>query len=268
AGGGGGGDGAGGEARYRPARPADQLCRPRARDGRDRRVTPEPSAAHPDRPGRRGQDPSRAAGGWIRRRRSPRRCAPGRPRCRCLRRPGRRHAGAGTRHQPPADPTRAGKPPRLTLELQGLLLVDNCEHVVAETAALLSDLLTAGGPLRVLATSREVLGVPGEVSYEVQPLPVPSGQASSRAATAGGYDAVRLFADRATHASPGFTLTDANASAVAALCQRLDGLPLAIELAASRVRSFPPATLLELLDQRFELLTTGARTALPRHRTL
>jgi predicted ATPase/DNA-binding CsgD family transcriptional regulator len=154
------------------------------------------------------------------------------------------------------------------LELQGLLLVDNCEHVVAETAALLSDLLTAGGPLRVLATSREVLGVPGEVSYEVQPLPVPSGQASSRAATAGGYDAVRLFADRATHASPGFTLTDANASAVAALCQRLDGLPLAIELAASRVRSFPPATLLELLDQRFELLTTGARTVLPRHRTL
>ena len=153
-------------------------------------------------------------------------------------------------------------------ELQGLLLVDNCEHVVAETAALLSDLLTAGGPLRVLATSREVLGVPGEVSYEVQPLPVPGEQASSRAATAGGYDAVRLFADRATHASPGFALTDANASAVAALCQRLDGLPLAIELAASRVRSFPPATLLELLDQRFELLATGARTVLPRHRTL
>ncbi|HEX8928377.1 MAG TPA: hypothetical protein VGA45_05625, partial [Actinomycetota bacterium] len=69
------------------------------------------------------------------------------------------------------------------------------------------------------------------------------------------------------HASPGFALTDANAAAVAALCQRLDGLPLAIELAASRVRSFPPATLLELLDQRFELLSAGARTALPRHRT-
>jgi predicted ATPase/DNA-binding CsgD family transcriptional regulator len=153
-------------------------------------------------------------------------------------------------------------------ELQGLLLVDNCEHVVAEAAAVVSDLLTAGDQLRVLATSREVLGVPGEVSYEVQPLPVPSGQASSRAATAGGYDAVRLFVDRAMHASPGFALTDANAAAVAALCQRLDGLPLAIELAASRVRSFPPATLLELLDQRFELLSAGARTALPRHRTL
>jgi predicted ATPase/DNA-binding CsgD family transcriptional regulator len=153
-------------------------------------------------------------------------------------------------------------------ELQGLLLVDNCEHVVAEAAAVVSDLLTAGDQLRVLATSREALGVPGEVSYEVQPLPVPSGQASSRAATAGGYDAVRLFVDRAMHASPGFALTDANAAAVAALCQRLDGLPLAIELAASRVRSFPPATLLELLDQRFELLSAGVRTALPRHRTL
>ena len=153
-------------------------------------------------------------------------------------------------------------------ELQGLLLVDNCEHVVGEAAELVSDLLTAGGQLRVLATSREVLGVPGEVNYQVQPLPVPSPQASSRAATAGGYDAVRLFVDRARHASPGFALTDANAAAVAALCQRLDGLPLAIELAASRVRSFPPAELLAHLDQRFELLSAGARTVLPRHRTL
>src|SRR6266699_3392695 len=131
-----------------------------------------------------------------------------------------------------------------------------------------SDLLAAGGQLRVLATSREVLGVPGEVSYEVQPLPVPIPRASSRAATAGGYDAVRLFVDRAVDASPGFALTDANASAVAALCQRLDGLPLAIELAASRVRSFPPAELVERLDQHFELLSRGARTVLPRHRTL
>jgi predicted ATPase/DNA-binding CsgD family transcriptional regulator len=153
-------------------------------------------------------------------------------------------------------------------ELRCLLLVDNCEHLVAEAAELVSDLLAVGGQLRVLATSREVLGVPGEVSYEVQPLPVPSPRASSRAATASGYDAVRLFVDRAMDASPGFALTDTNASAVAALCQRLDGLPLAIELAASRVRSFPPAELVERLDQRFELLSAGARTALPRHRTL
>jgi predicted ATPase/DNA-binding CsgD family transcriptional regulator len=149
-----------------------------------------------------------------------------------------------------------------------LLLVDNCEHVVDEAAVLVADLLVAGGQLWVLATSREVLGVPGEVSYEVQPLPLPRPRASSRAATAGGYDAVRLFVDRAVDASPGFALTDANAPAVAALCQRLDGLPLAIELAASRVRSFPPAELVEHLDQRFELLSGGARTVLPRHRTL
>ncbi len=153
-------------------------------------------------------------------------------------------------------------------ELRCLLLIDNCEQVVGEAAELVALLLAAGGQLRVLATSREVLGVPGEVTYEVQPLPVPSPRASSRAATAGGYDAVRLFVDRAAATSPDFALTDANAPAVAALCQRLDGLPLAIELAASRVRSFPPADLLEHLDQRFELLSGGARTVLPRHRTL
>ena len=149
-----------------------------------------------------------------------------------------------------------------------LLLVDNCEHVVDQAAELVADLLAAGGQLRVLATSREPLGIPGEVTYDVHPLPLPRPRASSRAATAGGYDAVRLFVDRAAGASPGFTLTDANAPAVAALCQRLDGLPLAIELAASRVRSFPPADLVEHLDQRFELLSGGARTVLPRHRTL
>ena len=153
-------------------------------------------------------------------------------------------------------------------ELRCLLLVDNCEHVVDEAAELVTDLLAAGGQLRVLTTSREVLGVPGEVSYTVQPLPVPIPRASSRAATAAGYDAVRLFVDRAVGAAPGFALTDANAPAVAALCQRLDGLPLAIELAASRVRSFPPAELVGHLDQRFELLSGGARAVLPRHRTL
>ena len=149
-----------------------------------------------------------------------------------------------------------------------LLLVDNCEHVVTEAAEIIADLLTAGGQLRVLATSREPLGIPGEVSYQVQTLPVPTPRDSSRAASAGDYDAVRLFVDRAATASPGFTLTDAVAPAVAALCQRLDGLPLAIELAASRVRSFGPAELVAHLDQRFELLSAGARTALPRHRTL
>jgi predicted ATPase len=152
-------------------------------------------------------------------------------------------------------------------ETRCLLVVDNCEHAVAEAAEIVADLLTAG-PLRVLATSREPLGVPGEVSYQVQTLPVPTQLDSCRAADAGTYDAVRLFVDRAARVSPGFTLTDAIAPAVAALCERLDGLPLAIELAASRVRSFGPAELVEHLDQRFELLSAGARTAAPRHRTL
>jgi predicted ATPase/DNA-binding CsgD family transcriptional regulator len=149
-----------------------------------------------------------------------------------------------------------------------LVVVDNCEHVVAEAAEIVADLLTTGSHLRVLATSREPLGVPGEVSYQVPPLPVPTSRDSGLAATAGTFDAVRLFADRAATASPGFTLSDSIAPAVAALCQRLDGLPLAIELAASRVRSFGPVELVEHLDQRFELLSTGARTALPRQRTL
>ena len=147
-----------------------------------------------------------------------------------------------------------------------LLLIDNCEHVVAEVAEIVADLLGAGR-LRVLATSREPLGVPGEVTYPVPTLPVPTPLAAD-ADDIGTYDAVRLFVDRATTASPGFTLTDAVAPAVAALCHRLDGLPLAIELAASRIRTFGPVELVEHLDHRFELLSAGARTALPRHRTL
>jgi predicted ATPase/DNA-binding CsgD family transcriptional regulator len=148
-----------------------------------------------------------------------------------------------------------------------LLLVDNCEHVVAEVAEIVADLLGAG-QLRVLATSREPLGLPGEVTYPVQPLHVPAPRTATDADGVAEYDAVRLFVDRATTASPGFTLTDAVAPAVAALCRRLDGLPLAIELAASRIRTFGPIELVEHLDQRFELLSDGARTALPRHRTL
>src|SRR6266542_4772193 len=149
-----------------------------------------------------------------------------------------------------------------------LLLVDNCEHVVAEVAEIVADLLGAGGQPRVLATSREPLGVPGELTYPVSTLHVPTPQDSTDADSIGNYDAVRLFVDRATTASPSFALTDAIAPAVAALCQRLDGLPLAIELAASRSRTFGPVELVEHLDQRFELLSAGARTALPRHRTL
>ncbi|MET7396978.1 LuxR C-terminal-related transcriptional regulator [Dactylosporangium sp. NPDC005572] len=150
----------------------------------------------------------------------------------------------------------------LAADATGLLLVDNCEHVVAEAAAVVAELL-GGGPLGVLATSREPLGVPGEVVYPVPPLDVPQDGAA-----VGDSAAVRLFVERAAAASPGFALTDANAAAVAALCRRVDGLPLAIELAASRIRTFGPAELVEHLEHRFDLLSAGARTTGPRHRTL
>jgi predicted ATPase/DNA-binding CsgD family transcriptional regulator len=153
-------------------------------------------------------------------------------------------------------------------ELHCLLLVDNCEHVVDEAAELVVDLLSASVHLRVLATSREPLGVPGEVTYEVPTLSVPTFGDSSRPAVAGTFDAVRLFVDRAATASRTFALTEGNVEAVASLCQQLDGLPLAIELAASRIRSFGPHELVEHLGERFALLSSGARTALPRHRTL
>ncbi|MDG6103719.1 hypothetical protein Daura_24630 [Dactylosporangium aurantiacum] len=151
--------------------------------------------------------------------------------------------------------------------LRGLLLVDNCEHVVAAAAEVVAALLRAGGGLRVLATSREPLGVPGEVTYQLRTLDVPPDGADTTAGIA-GLAAVRLFVDRAATAAPGFALTDAVAPAVAALCRRVDGLPLAIELAASRLRTFGPAELVEHLDQRFDLLSAGARTSGPRHRTL
>lgn len=149
-----------------------------------------------------------------------------------------------------------------------LLVVDNCEHVIGRVAELVADLLAVGRRLRVLATSREPLRVPGEVSYPVPPLAVPPADVAPRADAVHDFDAVRLFAERAASASPGFALTDDNAASVAALCQRLDGLPLAIELAASQVRSFSPADLVRHLDRRFELLSSGARTATTRQRTL
>jgi predicted ATPase/DNA-binding CsgD family transcriptional regulator len=149
-----------------------------------------------------------------------------------------------------------------------LLLVDNCEHVVADVADMVANMLTTGGGLRVLATSREPLGVAGEVTFPVTTLSTPDPSTATGAETIAGYDAVRLFVDRASAVSPGFALSDAIAPAVAALCHRLDGLPLAIELAASRVRTFGPVELVEHLDQRFHLLSAGARNAPPRHRTL
>ncbi len=148
-----------------------------------------------------------------------------------------------------------------------LLVLDNCEHLVLECALLVGRLLPACPDLHVLATSREPLRVDGEHTYPVPTLSVPA-KRSPAGADIARSDAVTLFADRAAAVSPGFTLTDDNRDAVAALCRRLDGLPLAIELAAVRMHAATPDELLTRLADPYRLLTTGNRAGAPRHRTL
>ncbi|MFF9505604.1 BTAD domain-containing putative transcriptional regulator [Streptomyces sp. NPDC014724] len=137
-----------------------------------------------------------------------------------------------------------------------LLLLDNCEHVVGAAATLADHLLAHCPELTVLATSREPLGVPGEFVRPVDPLPDPM--------------ALRLFTDRGAAARPGFRADadEETAAAAAEICRRLDGLPLAIELAAARLRMLTPRQIADRLDDRFRLLTSGARTVLPRQQTL
>lgn len=146
-----------------------------------------------------------------------------------------------------------------------LLVLDNCEHLVDSCAALVDALLRTCPELRVLATSREALGVRGERAWLVPPLGVPAQDSGEDIAR---KDAVRLFVDRAGDVVPGFVLTAENAPAIADICRRLDGIPLAIELAAARVKHLPPAQIRDRLSDAFGLLTTGARTSIPRHRTL
>jgi predicted ATPase/DNA-binding SARP family transcriptional activator len=135
-----------------------------------------------------------------------------------------------------------------------LLVLDNCEHLADACAEFVEGLLRAADqPLRILVTSREPLGVPGEVQVPVPPLDEP--------------DAVRLFAERATSVSPDFE-TDANLDAIRRICQRLDGMPLAIELAAARIKTLTPGQIAARLDDRFRLLTLAPRTAEARHQTL
>jgi predicted ATPase/DNA-binding SARP family transcriptional activator len=162
---------------------------------------------------------------------------------------------------------RAGDPVEtLTTELgdrRALLVLDNCEHLVDACARLADRILAACPGVRIVATSREPLGIGGEFLHPVGPLATPQEDAE-----AAGYPAVRLFADRAAAARPGFVVTADNAGAVAEICRRLDGLPLAIEMACTRLRSMPLAEVAARLSDRFRLLTGGHRTALPRHQTL
>jgi predicted ATPase len=149
-----------------------------------------------------------------------------------------------------------------------LLALDNCEHLV-EACAILSRRVLASSPgVRLLVTSREPLRVEGETAWEVPPLPVESADAGSAAGKACGDGAVRLFADRAAACRPGFEVGPDNAETVAAICRALDGLPLAIELAAARVRVLSVEQIRARLGDRFALLAEGDRAGLPRQRTL
>lgn len=158
---------------------------------------------------------------------------------------------------------------RTSLQTRQLLLVlDNCEHLIAACAALVESLLQACPRLQVLATSRERLAIAGETVWRVPPLSLPAAAQPSSLTDIAAAEAVRLFVERATASDPDFALTPENADAVVQICRRLDGMPLAIELAAARVPLLPVEQLAARLDDRFHLLVGGNRTSLPRQRTL
>jgi predicted ATPase len=167
----------------------------------------------------------------------------------------------------------AGRPLLATLAdhlrpRRALLLLDNCEHLIDACARLADDLLRACSEVRIVASSREPLGLTGEVVYRVPPLSVPDPRHVPTIEQSGEYEAIRLFVDRATAVQPEFALTAETVGPVVQITQRLDGIPLAIELAAARVRTLSVRQITEHLNERFRLLTGGSRAALPRHQTL
>jgi len=147
-----------------------------------------------------------------------------------------------------------------------LLIFDNCEHLVEASAQLVDVFLHNAPQVKIIASSREALGINGETVFRVPSLGLPSAQGGASKML--GFESVQLFVERASAANPKFHLTDENASFVAQICSRLDGIPLALELAASRVSAFTPEQIAKRLDDRFKLLTGGSRTALPRQQTL
>jgi len=152
--------------------------------------------------------------------------------------------------------------------LKLLLILDNCEHMVDACADLARHLLRAGPAVKLLATSREPLRIAGETAYPVPALAVPDAGHATALEALRQYESVQLFIDRAVAVNPSFVLTQNNAAAVIDICRRLDGIPLALELAAARVRAFSAETIAERLSDRFQLLTGGDRTAMPRQQTL
>ncbi len=153
-------------------------------------------------------------------------------------------------------------------ERQLLLILDNCEHLAQSCAELAGQLLQSGPRLKLLASSREFLNVAGETCYPVPALSAPDPQLSVAPDAMAQYEAVRLFTDRARAAQPAFQVTRENSAAVADICSRLDGIPLAIELAAARVRALSVEAIAARLRDSFRLLAGGDRTALPRQQTL
>ncbi len=155
-----------------------------------------------------------------------------------------------------------------------LLVLDNCEHLIDACAQIADTLLRSAPRLKILATSREPLGITGETTYAVPSLSFPTlsalpGQLDENELDAlTQFEAVRLFVDRARAVQPTFTITPTNAAALVEICQRLDGIPLALELAAARVKGMTVEQIAQHLDDRFRLLTSGSRTVLPRHQTL
>ena len=150
---------------------------------------------------------------------------------------------------------------------QLLLILDNCEHLIEACARLADQFLHASPNLKIIASSREALGINGETVYLVPSLVLPDPSDVTRQALL-EFESIQLFLDRASAANPKFSLTEKNASSVAQICHRLDGIPLAIELAAARITVFSAEQIAARLDDRFKLLTGGSRTALPRQQTL
>ncbi|MBT2401539.1 winged helix-turn-helix domain-containing protein [Streptomyces sp. ISL-100] len=174
-----------------------------------------------------------------------------------------------------AGPGSGGAPPSLTDrvaqalgERPALLVFDNCEHVVGPVAELTEQLLKAAPALRILATSQVPLGITGEHLQEVPPLRRPEATTELTPAAVRRFSAVELFVARATAAAPNFVLDETNVEAVVSICRRLDGIPLALEMAATRVRALGVRELAARLDDRFHLLAVGARSAPARQRTL
>ncbi|MGD0085136.1 MAG: adenylate/guanylate cyclase domain-containing protein [Acidimicrobiales bacterium] len=149
-----------------------------------------------------------------------------------------------------------------------LVVLDNCEHLIAACAEVANAALRSCPGIVILATSREPIGIEGEQVYRVPSLTMPSAGSSDAAQDLLASEAVRLFVGRATAQDPTFVLDEANAAAVASICRRLDGIPLALELAAARLRAMSVTEIAEHLGDRFRLLTVGSRTALPRQQTL